>query len=406
MIIIFRFLLAIFILLTVIYASSPLFWQYFESKINKIEGRVPYKVSKDALDFHSTLFVTDLHGDPLFSYRNLLRHNSTGHMDIPRLIEGNISLQVFGVPTQIPLFANLERNQSRIGLAGFLAFALHWPLKTWYSGKNRALYLAEKLHELEAKSEGTLSIIKTSGQLEEYSQRSITETHRTAGLLMLEGAHVIKRIPEDLEELYHRGFRIIGLTHLTDNHLGGSAHGIEKGGLTELGRKAVQRMEELHMIIDLTHASSELMDDVLAMTSRPVLVSHTGVKGCVDNSRNLSDEQLKAVASKGGLIGIGFWEEAVGLQGVESIADSIQYASQLVGVKHIALGSDFDGGVTIPFDASDMVHITDALIKQGFSQEEIRMIMGGNALNFLMNGLPENVLPRRKIPNDEMIHPE
>ena len=383
-----KVLLAIVMFFALIYASSPLFLPFFEKRINKIESRFQYTASKKAQDFHSTLFVADLHGDPLFSYRNLLRRNPSGHMDLPRLIEGNIRLQVFGVPTQIPLFANIDRNSSKVGLGGVLAFLQHWPLNTWYSGKNRALYQGKKLHDLEAKSQGTLTIIKTSTQLKEYAQVKAAENRGVAGLLMLEGAHVMKKIPEDLEELYHKGFRIIGLSHLTDNHLGGSAQGIEKGGLTEVGRKAVKRIEELHMIIDLTHASPALMDDVLSIASRPVLVSHTGVKGCVNNNRNLSDEQLKAVASKGGLIGIGFWEEAVGQQGVESIVNSIKYASDLLGVKHIALGSDFDGGVAVPFDATGMVHITEGLMNRGFSKEEINMIMGENAFNFLVKVLP------------------
>ncbi len=377
-------------LFTVIYASSPLYRRFIEKRVNKIENKFDGKASKEAQDFHSTLFIADLHADPLFSYRNLLQQHPTGHMDIPRLIEGNIRLQVFGVPTLIPAFPNIIRNNSKIELAGFLAFLQHWPVKTWYSRKNRAFYQAKKLHKLEAKSKGTFTIIKTSKQLKDHYRRVMMETDATAGLLMLEGAHVIHKIPDDLEELYKSGFRIIGLTHLTDNHLGGSAHGVEKGGLTDLGRKALKQIEALHMIIDLAHASSALMDEVLRISSRPVMVSHTGVKGCINNPRNLADKQLKAVASTGGLIGIGCWEEAVGEEGAESIVASIKYASQLVGVQHIALGSDFDGGVTVPFDAAGIIHITEELMKQGFSKKEIRMIMGENALNFLMNGLPKH----------------
>lgn len=385
-----RVLLLIFMLLTVMYATSPLYRRFIEKRVNKIEGALDEKASKKAQDFHSTLFIADLHADSLFSCRNLLQRHSTGHMDIPRLIEGNIRLQVFGVPTLIPLFPNIKRNSSKIELTGFLAFLQHWPVKTWYSQKNRAYYQAEKLHQLEAKSKGTLTIIKTSEQLEAYHRRAMKETDAAAGILMLEGAHLIHTVPDDLEALYEGGFRIIGITHFTDNHFGGSAHGVEKGGLTELGREAVKHMEALHMIIDLAHASSALMDEVLKISSRPVLVSHTGVRGCINNPRNLSDEQLKAVASTGGLIGIGFWEQAAGQEGAKSIVASIKYASQLVGVQHIALGSDFDGGVTMPFDAAGMVHITEELMKQGFSTKEICMIMGENALRFLMNGLPSH----------------
>lgn len=390
MLIILKIPVAIIMVIAIIFIISPLIRPYIEKRVNKIEVKTDEKSSQEAQDLHSTLFIADLHADPLFSYRNLLQRHSTGHTDIPRLIEGNIRLQVFGVPTFVPLFPNINRNSSKWELTGFLAFLQHWPIKTWFCQKNRAFYQAEKLHWLEAKSNGKLTVIRTSRDLEVYRQRAQMEPGITAGILMLEGAHIIQKIPDDLEELYESGFRIISLTHFTDNQLGGSAHGMKKDGLTELGRKAVQQMEALQMIIDLSHASPALMDEVLEITCRPVMVSHTGVKGCLNNSRNLSDEQLKAVASKGGLIGIGFWEEAVGKEGVKSIVASINYASQLVGIEHIALGSDFDGGVTMPFDATGMVHITEELMRQGFSEKEIRMIMGENALNFLINNLPKN----------------
>ncbi len=165
---------------------------------------------------------------------------------------------------------------------------MHWPINTWYSKKNRALYQSNKLHEIQLKSKNTFEIIKTSNQLENYFKRCRAETNITAGLLALEGAYIIDNINDDIDELYNQGFRIIGIAHLTDCNLGGSVHGVEKGGLTESGRKAIKRIEELNMIIDLAHASPKLIEDVLRICSRPVIVSHTGVKGCLNNNRNLS----------------------------------------------------------------------------------------------------------------------
>lgn len=381
--------LAILILFFIIYLSAPLYIPFIENRINKVNKKFDYRASKDARGFHSTLFIIDLHADSLFSCRNLLQSNSTGHLDIPRLIKGNVKLQVFATPTLIPFNPNIDRNTNRFAISGFLAFMMHWPINTWYSKKNRALYQSNKLHELQINSKNTFEIIKTSNQLENYFNRSRSETSITAGLLALEGAYLINNIPGDIDELYNQGFRIIGLNHLTDCNLGGSAHGVKKGGLTESGRKAIKRIEELSMIIDLTHASPKLIEDLLKICSRPVIVSHTGVKGCLNNNRNLSDQQIKKIADKGGLIGIGFWETAVGINGVESIVNCIRYVSDLVGVEHVALGSDFDGAVTTPFDAAGMVHITDELIEQGFSKKNIRMIMGENALNFLLNALPK-----------------
>ena len=99
-------------------------------------------------------------------------------------------------------------------------------------------------------------------------------------------------------------------SHFFDNDIGGSAAGVHKIGLTEKGREWVRQMEARHMIVDLAHASAKTIEDVLAIATRPLVVSHTGVKGTCNNNRNLSDDQIRAVAAKGGLIGIGYWDTA------------------------------------------------------------------------------------------------
>ena len=143
-------------------------------------------------------------------------------------------------------------------------------------------------------------------------------------------------------------FRMMSPSHFFDNAFGGSAHGIEKGGLTAAGREMIERMEARWMIVDVAHASAATIDDVLAMATRPVVASHTGVRGVADNARNLSDEHLRGIAATGGLIGIGFWSTACGGDDAASIARSIRYAIDVAGVEHVALGSDFDGAVADP----------------------------------------------------------
>lgn len=142
------------------------------------------------------------------------------------------------------------------------------------------------------------------------------------------------------------------------------------------------------MIIDLAHASPKTISDVLEIATRPVLVSHTGVKGTCRNNRNLSDDQIIAVAAKGGLIGIGYWNTAVCGRDARSIVKAMRYVSDRVGVEHVALGSDFDGAVTVPFDTTGVVEITAAMMDAGYSEKEIRMIMGENAVKFLKENLP------------------
>ena len=125
------------------------------------------------------------------------------------------------------------------------------------------------------------------------------------------------------------------------------------------------------------------------MATRPVVVSHTGVKGTCDNRRNLSDEQLRAIAANGGLVGIGYWETAVCGKDAASIARAIKYAAGVIGVDHVALGSDFDGAVPTPFDATGLVKLTEALLAAGFSPEDIAKVMGGNEIRFFMENLPD-----------------
>jgi microsomal dipeptidase-like Zn-dependent dipeptidase len=142
------------------------------------------------------------------------------------------------------------------------------------------------------------------------------------------------------------------------------------------------------MIVDVAHASARTIDDVLEIATRPVFVSHSGVKGTCDNQRNLSDEHLKGIARTGGVIGIGFWDTAVCGKDATAIAKGIRYAANLIGVDHVGLGSDFDGAVITPFDASGLVQITDALLAEGFSDDDIGKIMGRNVLRLLIQNLP------------------
>jgi microsomal dipeptidase-like Zn-dependent dipeptidase len=194
---------------------------------------------------------------------------------------------------------------------------------------------------------------------------------------------------ENLNDLYDAGFRMMSPTHFTDTDIAGSASGQLKGGLTGLGRGWVHSMEAKGMLIDLAHASPATVRDVTAMASKPVVVSHTGVKGTCNNNRNLSDDQLRSVARTGGVIGIGYWETAVCGFDARSIARAIQYTVRVVGAEHVALGSDFDGATTMPFDVTGIPLITDALRKGGLSEHEIRLVMGENVVRVLSQTLPE-----------------
>ena len=144
------------------------------------------------------------------------------------------------------------------------------------------------------------------------------------------------------------------------------------------------------MLLDLAHASAATIEDACAAATRPVVVSHTGVRATCDNNRNLSDEQLRKVAATGGVIGIGFWDTATCGGDARAVARAIRHAADVVGVEHVALGSDFDGTVTEPFDATGVVQITDALLEAGFTEDEVRAVMGGNVFRLLASALPQS----------------
>jgi microsomal dipeptidase-like Zn-dependent dipeptidase len=192
-----------------------------------------------------------------------------------------------------------------------------------------------------------------------------------------------------VEVLFRAGYRMVGLAHFFDNELAGSAHGVEKGGLTPKGRETVRRLEARHMLVDLAHASARTIDDVLAVASRPVVVSHTGVRGTCDNVRNLSDDQLRRIAAGGGLVGIGYWETAVCGRDAGAIARAIAHAVAVAGADHVGLGSDFDGAVSVPFDTTGLPLLVDALLAAGLPEDQIGQVMGGNLVRLLAKSLPE-----------------
>jgi microsomal dipeptidase-like Zn-dependent dipeptidase len=352
-------------------------------RFNETLHRPPYQASEKARELHRKLLVADLHADSLMWDRNLLERGSWGHVDVPRLIEGNVALQAFTVVTKSPRGLNLERNDDRTDNITPLVIAQRWPVAAWGSLKERALYQARKLQQLSVASNGKLVLIKTAADLERYLSRRQQEAGITAGFLGLEGAHALEGDLNNLDALCSAGFRMMSPTHFFDNQIGGSAHGVEKGGLTELGREMIRRMEARRMIVDLAHASPKVIDDVLTLATKPAVVSHTGVKGTCDNTRNLSDQQLKGIARTGGVVGIGYWETAVCGTDAQAIARAIRYAVNLIGVEHVGLGSDYDGAIAAPFDTTGLAQLTEALLKEGFSEAEIAKIMGGNVIRLL-----------------------
>ncbi|MGN0924655.1 dipeptidase [Ectopseudomonas mendocina] len=363
--------------------------QVIDAQMNSVANPPPYPTSASAQKLHQGLFVADLHDDALLWERDLLKRYDYGHSDLPRMLEGRLGLQVFSTVTKTPRGLNMESNGADSDNITLLAMAQRWPRETWNSLLQRALYQAQKLQDAAADSDGRLVLIRTRADLANFIEAWEKDPRRVAGLLATEGLQPIEGKLENIDVLYDAGFRVAGLTHFFDNEVGGSAHGLEKGGLTPLGRQVITRLEEKSMLVDLAHASRPLIDDVLAMAKRPVLVSHTGVEGTCAGTRNLSDKHLQAIAATGGVIGIGYWSTAVCDTSVAAIVKAIRYAADKIGVEHVALGSDFNGTVHTPFDVTGLAQITEGLQGAGFDDTAIAAIMGGNVQRLLLASLPE-----------------
>ena len=355
---------------------------------NRVLRPGPYAASPTAQALHRTLFVADMHADPLLWGRDLRVRGTHGHVDLPRLRQGGVALQVFSAVTRVPSSINYERNDGRVDMVSLLAVGECWPAATWASPFERALHQARTLQAVAADSGGRFVIVTDAATLQRVAEQRRTVPDLTGGLLAIEGLHALEGELRNVDALYDAGFRMMGLTHFFDNEVGGSAHGAEKNGLTEFGRLVVRRMEERRIVVDLAHASTRMIDDVLGMATRPVVVSHGGVKGTCDHIRNLSDDHVRRVAATGGVIGIGYWDAAVCDVSVAGIVRAIQHAVQVGGVDHVGLGSDFDGATTTPFDTTGLPQITEGLLAAGFSEADVGKIMGGNVLRVLRETLP------------------
>ena len=377
------------LLIALYYIGLPKYAAHMDRNMNKATAPSPYQVSEVAQKLHDSLIVVDLHADFLLWDRNFLKKNDYGLVDLPRMQDGNLSLQAFTIVSKVPKGINIHKNTADSDRITLLALAQHWPFKSLSSLKERALYQSRKLHDFSKEAGEAFVIIKSKNDLKKFIMARKKGEKLTAGFLGIEGAQVLEGDITNVKVMYDAGFRMMAATHFFDTKLGGSAHGVTLGGLTDFGRQVFQEMQKRGMLIDIAHASPALIDDILAFATTPVISSHTGVRGTCDNQRNLSDDHIKGIARTGGVIGIGFWDIAVCDSSAAAIVRAIKYTADLVGVDYVALGSDFDGGIQPPFDASGMALITEELITQEFSEEDIRKIMGGNSLRVLGQTLPD-----------------
>lgn len=390
-----------------------------DKAMNPVVPHSPYVISDEASELHATIPVADLHSDTMLWNRNIHKRHQRGHVDLPRMREGGMFLQVFTAVTKSPAGQNYDENETDAAdNITTLALGQRWPMATWSSLEARAAYQAQKLHRFAEDDDQFIvaltrddlndaylrwqgrrgldrSLAETGDDLDAIALSLIEEVESLpttpgfiVGILGTEGSHPLEGDIEAVDRLYDEGYRMMGLQHFFDNAVGGSLHGTSGDGLSDFGRAAVARMNELSIVIDVAHSSPQTVRDTLALSNRPLVVSHTGFNGHCESPRNISDALMAEIAAAGGLIGVGFWEDVTCDASPAGIADAIIYGIETFGVDHIALGSDFDGTVATELDASEMAAITDALLDRGVPPGDVRKVMGLNTVEFFLANLP------------------
>lgn len=359
---------------------------YAERGMNVVRAHAPWPVSAAAQHLHDSLIIGDWHADSLLWDRNLLKRADYGQVDFPRLREGNVAFQVFTAVTKSPSGQNYHANATDAAdNITLLAIAQTWPPATWNSLFERALYQVGKLKHYEEEAPEQVRVIRSRADIEAVLQARASGQPLIGALMGMEGAHPLQGELQNLTRLYDAGYRLLGITHFFDNELGGSLHGESRQGLTPFGREVVRKATQLHMIIDLAHASPAVVKDVLAATQQPLVLSHTGIHSRCPVERNIDDQLMQAIAATGGVIGIGYWQDVLCDDTPAGIVQSIRAAVNLVGEDHVSLGSDFDGSVTTRLDTSELAAITSEMLRQGFSETTIRKVMGGNMVRVLQS---------------------
>lgn len=384
-----KLLIALGVLTLLYFTATLLVPPYIEEQRNPVKLASPYSISSEAQEIYNRLdFISDLHCDALLWGRDLTERGTRGHVDFPRMREVNVGLEMFTIVTKSPAGQNMKSNSAdAFDNITPLTIAKGESPANWFSLINRTLSQSNDLADFISEEEGKAIFVKSKEDLERLIQERTTNKSVIGAMLGIEGAHALEGSLENLDLVYEAGVRMIGPTHFFDNELGGSAHGENLGGLTDFGKQVITKMNKLGIFIDLAHCSPAIVDDVLSMTTEPVMVSHIGVKAVLDSQRNLSDEQIKRIAANGGIIGVAFFDMAVGEPELPNIIATIRHIRDVVGIQYIALGSDYDGSVSVPFDITGLPLIVEGMVEDGFTEEEIRAVMGENVKRFMLKNL-------------------
>ena len=326
----------------------------------------------DIAELHRRVAVADGHADSLMWNRDLNCASAKGHVDFPRLREAGVKIQCFTVVTRgLPI------------IDGFSLFALKegWPRKARATEWSRCTFQLDRLAAFCRESNGGASIAATATQLESNLSQG-----RLSAVIGVEGGHALGGQVERVAELYQRGVRFMSLSHLSNNELGGTSTPLfGNKPLTQHGRDVLDAMGEVGMLLDVAHASPAMLPVLLAHPKARPFCSHAGVQGATPLWRNLSDEVCRAIADKGGVVGIIFAPQFVGGRSLSDVARHVAHAVNVMGEDGVGFGSDFDGMIPLPKgmrDVRDLPKLTLALLQHGLPVRVVEKVLGENYRRF------------------------
>ncbi len=325
---------------------------------------------EEAKSIHREAIIIDAHcdsilhlvprlGRPDWKIRSLINRSTEGHIDFPRLIEGGVTCQFFAV--YVDTVYKPERATPR---------ALEM-ISAFY---NEVEKFGDKIIIMD-KSEDIIKA-KRNGKI--------------VALISLEGGEPIQYNPILLKAFYKLGVRAISLTWNERNMLAdGVSESRTGGGLTNLGLQVLEEMQKIGIIVDVSHISEAGFWDIIENCRKPIIASHSDCRALCEHPRNLTDEQIKAIAEKNGVIGINFYPKFLVKKGEATIDDVIKHMEHIIkiaGIDYVGLGSDFDGISSTPKgleDVSKLPNLTAKLLERGYSKNDIKKILGENFLRVI-----------------------
>lgn len=341
---------------------------------------------REAKQLHSRMLTLDSHCDtPMFFPQgvNFDRRDPRILYDLHKMHEGRQDAVV--MVAYLPQPREGEMFSQKVDIAGIIRHNPHLAgISEQLSPTAYADLIFDKIEEIVARNSLYLGIARTPNELYENKRKG-----RKSIMLGIENGLALNHDPENVAHFARRGVVYITLCHNGDNDICDSARGSSMhNGVSAFGEKVIQRMNDEGIMVDLSHAAEQSFYDALDISRTPVVCSHSNCRALCDVPRNLTDDQLRALARKGGVAQITLYHGFLQKQGEATVMDALahlEHAIGIMGIDHVGIGTDFDGDGTVRgcADASELINFTRHLLLRKYSEQDIAKIWGGNWLRVM-----------------------